>query len=173
MAIDTFYAYLGVYDDLADALEDYEAVHVLHSEVGLVDAYDAAVVEKRDDGKVKIVKKHETPTRVGGVLGGGVGLATGLVIALFPAAAVGTGLVLGATAGGALLGSLAGHAAAGMSRHDLKEAGEQLDAGTAGLVVVAVADMQSKVERALKKAKKVQEKQLKADAEAIEADAKG
>ena len=172
MAIDTFYAYLGVYDDLADALEDYEAVHVLHSEVGLVDAYDAAVVEKRDDGKVKIVKKHETPTRVGGVLGGGVGLATGLVIALFPAAAVGTGLVLGATAGGALLGSLAGHAAAGMSRHDLKEAGEQLDAGTAGLVVVAVADMQSKVERALKKAKKVQEKQLKADAEAIEADAK-
>ena len=173
MAIDTFYAYLGVYDDLAAALEDYEAVHVLHSEVGLVDAYDAAVVEKRDDGKVKIVKKHETPTRVGGVLGGGVGLATGLVIALFPAAAVGTGLVLGATAGGALLGSLAGHAAAGMSRHDLKEAGEQLDAGTAGLVVVAVADMQSKVERALKKAKKVQEKQLKADAEAIEADAKG
>ena len=172
MAIDTFYAYLGVYDDLADALEDYEAVHALHSEVGLVDAYDAAVIEKREDGKVKIVKKHETPTRVGGVLGGGVGLATGLVIALFPAAAIGTGLVLGTTAGGALLGSLAGHAAAGMSRHDLKEAGEQLDAGTAGLVVVAVADMQSKVERALKKAKKVQEKQLKADAEAIEADAK-
>jgi uncharacterized membrane protein len=173
MAIDTFYVYLGVYDELADALEDYEAVHVLHSEVGLVDAYDAAVVEKREDGKVKIVKKHETPTRVGGVLGGGVGLATGLVIALFPAAAIGTGLLVGATAGGALLGSLAGHAAAGMSRKDLKEAGEQLDAGTAGLVVVAVADMQSKVEHALKKAKKVEEKELKADAEAIEADAKG
>ena len=173
MAIDTFYVYLGVYDELADALEDYEEVHVLHSEVGLVDAYDAAVVEKREDGKVKIVKKHETPTRVGGVLGGGVGLATGLVIALFPAAAIGTGLLVGATAGGALLGSLAGHAAAGMSRKDLKEAGEQLDAGTAGLVVVAVADMQSKVEHALKKAKKVEEKELKADAEAIEADAKG
>ena len=37
-------------------------------------------------GKVKSVKKHETPTRVGGIGGGGVGLATGLVIALFPAA---------------------------------------------------------------------------------------
>ena len=171
MAIDTFYAYVGVYDDLADALEDYEAVHVLHTEAGLIDAYDAAVVEKRDDGKVKIVKKHETPTRVGGVLGGGVGLATGLVIALFPAAAIGTGLVLGATAGGALLGSLAGHAAAGMSRKDLKEAGEQLDDGSAGLVVVAVADMQAKVEHAMKKAKKVEQKELKADAEAIEADA--
>ena len=93
MAIDTFYAYLGVYDDVADALEDYEAVHVLHTEVGLIDAYDAAVVEKRTDGKVKIVKKHETPTRVGGVLGGGAGLATGLVIALFPAAAIGAGLL--------------------------------------------------------------------------------
>lgn len=173
MAIDTFYAYLGVYDDPADALADYDAIHVLHSEAGLIDAYDAAVVEKRDDGKVKIVKKHETPTRVGGVLGGGAGLATGLVIALFPAAAIGTGLLVGTTAGGALLGSLAGHAAAGMSRKDLKEAGEQLDEGTAGLVVVAVADMQSKVERAMKKARKVEEKQLKADAEAIEADAKG
>ncbi len=171
MAIDTFYAYVGVYDDPADALEDYEAVHVLHSEAGLIDAYDAAVVEKREDGKVKIIKKHETPTRVGGVLGGGAGLATGLVIALFPAAAIGTGLLVGATAGGALLGSLAGHAAAGMSRKDLKEAGEDLDEGTAGLVVVAVADMQSKVEHAMKKAKKIQEKELKADAEAIEADA--
>ena len=41
--------------------------------------YDAAVIERREDGKVKIVKKHETPTRVGGVLGGGAGLATGVV----------------------------------------------------------------------------------------------
>ena len=171
MAIDTFYAYLGVYDDPADALADYDAVHELHTEAGLIDAYDAAVVEKREDGKVKIVKKHETPTRVGGVLGGGVGLATGLVIALFPAAAIGTGLLVGTTAGGALLGSLAGHAAAGMSRKDLKEAGEQLDEGTAGLVVVAVADMQSKIEHAMKKARKVEEKQLKADSEAIEAEA--
>jgi hypothetical protein len=35
--------------------------------------------------------------------------------------------VLGTTAGGAILGAVAGHAAAGMSRHDLKELGEQLD----------------------------------------------
>ncbi len=57
-------------------------------------AYDAAVVDRKADGGVKIVKKHETPTRVGGVLGGGFGLATGLVIALFPAAAGGGGLLL-------------------------------------------------------------------------------
>jgi hypothetical protein len=77
-------------------------------------AYDAAVIERRADGKVRITKKHETPTRVGGVLGGGVGLATGLVVALFPFAAVG----------------------AGLSRGGLKELGEHLDAGQAGLVVV-------------------------------------
>jgi uncharacterized membrane protein len=65
----------------------------LHTEADLIDAYDAAVIERREDGKVKIVKKHETPTRVGGVLGGGMGLATGLVVALFPAAAIGGGLL--------------------------------------------------------------------------------
>ena len=136
MAIDTLIAFAGVYDSVAEAEADYQAVKELHTEAGLIDAYDAAVIERREDGKVKIVKKHETPTRVGGVLGGGVGLATGLVVALFPFAAIGGGLLAGTTAGGAVLGAVAGHAAAGMSRHDLKELGEQLDAGTAGLVVV-------------------------------------
>jgi uncharacterized membrane protein len=172
MAIDTLMAYVGVYDSVADAEADYDVVKQLHVEAGLIDAYDAAIVERRADGKVKLGKKHETPTRVGGVLGGGVGLATGLVVALFPFAAVGGGLLLGTTAGGAILGAVAGHAAAGMSRNDLKELGEHLDAGQAGLVVVAVSDMGAKVERAMKRAAKVQEKQLKADTEEIERDAK-
>jgi uncharacterized membrane protein len=171
MAIDTLMVYAGVYENLADAEADYELVKELHVEAGLIDAYDAAVVERRDDGKVKIVKKHETPTRVGGVLGGGIGLATGVVVVLFPFAAVGGGLLLGATAGGAILGAVAGHAAAGMSRGDLKDLGEHLDAGQAGLVVVAVSDMGAKVERAMKRAEKVQEKEIKADNEAIEKDA--
>src|SRR6187401_2766542 len=172
MAVDTFFAYSGVYSNLEDALADYDAVHDLHTEVGLIDAYDAAVLERKSDGKVKIVKKHETPTRVGGVLGGGVGLATGLVIALFPAAAIGGGLLAATTGGGAVLGAVAGHAAAGMSRKDLKELGEQLDAGTAGLVVVGVSDMGAKIERAMAKANKIEQKELKADQAAIEKDAK-
>jgi uncharacterized membrane protein len=171
MAIDTLIAFVGVYDDVADAEADYKLVHELHTEAGLIDAYDAAVVERREDGKTKIVKKHETPTRVGGVLGGGVGLATGLVVALFPFAAIGGGLLVGTTAGGAILGAVAGHAAAGMSRHDLKELGEQLDKGTAGLVVVAVSDMGAKVEASMKRAEKLEKKELKADTEAIERDA--
>jgi uncharacterized membrane protein len=171
MAIDTLMAYVGVYNDVADAEADYKLVHELHTEAGLIDAYDAAVIERRDDGKVKITKKHETPTRVGGVLGGGVGLATGLVVALFPFAAVGGGLLAATTGGGAILGAVAGHAAAGMSRHDLKELGEQLDEGTAGLVVVAVSDMGAKVEDAMKRADKLESKELKADTDEIERDA--
>jgi len=171
MAVDTLMVYVGVYDRVADAEADYDVVKALHTEAGLIDAYDAAVVERRDDGKTKIVRKHETPTRVGGVLGGGVGLATGLVVALFPFAAVGGGLLVGATAGGAILGAVAGHAAAGMSRHDLKELGEHLDAGQAGLVVVAIADMGAKVERAMNRAAKLEQRQIKADNEAIARDA--
>src|ERR1700759_2274244 len=171
MAIDTLIAYVGVYGSVEDAEADYQLVKDLHVEAGLIDGYDAAVIERRAGGKTKIVKKHETPTRVGGVLGGGIGLATGLVVALFPFAAVGGGLLATTTAGGAILGAVAGHAAAGMSRHDLKELGEQLDEGTAGLVVVAVSDMGAKVERAMERAEKLQRKELEADTAAIERDA--
>ena len=172
MAVDTFMAYVGVYPSADDAEADYELVKDLHTKAGLIDAYDAAVIHRQADGKVKITKKHETPTRVGGVLGGGVGLATGLVVALFPFAAVGAGLLAATTAGGAVLGAVAGHAAAGMSRHDLKELGEHLDAGQAGLVVVGVSDMGAKIEQAMRRAEKVQAKQLKADTAQIERDAK-
>jgi uncharacterized membrane protein len=109
---------------------------------------------------------------VGGVLGGGVGLATGLVVALFPFAAIGGGLLAATTGGGAILGAVAGHAAAGMSRHDLKELGEHLDTGQAALVVVAASDMGAKVERAMERAAKIEAKELKADNADIEQDAK-
>lgn len=172
MAIDTFMVFVGVYADVEAAEADYEVIKDLHTEAGLIDAYDAAVIHRRDDNKVKIVRKHETPTRVGGVLGGGVGLATGLVVALFPFAAIGGGLLAATTAGGSVLGAVAGHAAGGMSRADLKDLGEYLDTGQAGLVVVGVSDMGAKIEREMRRAEKVQKKQLKADVEEIEQDAK-
>ena len=172
MAIDTFIVYVGVYADVEAAKADYELVHDLHTKAGLIDAYDAAVLQRRDDGKVKIVKKHETPTRVGGVLGGGVGLATGLAVAIFPFAALGGGLLAATTAGGAVLGAVTGHAAAGMSREDLKELGEHLDNGQAGLVVVGASDMGAKIEREMRRAEKIESKELKADVEEIERDAK-
>jgi uncharacterized membrane protein len=172
MAVDTFVAFTGVYSNEADAEADYLAVKELHTALGLLDLYDAAVFVRKDSGKVKIVKKHETPTRVGGGAGAGLGLATGLVVALFPFAAIGGGLLVATTGGGAAIGALAGHAAMGMSRKDLKELGEHLDKGQAGLVVVGVQDTEVRIEDAFKRAEKVEKKQLKADTKAIEEDAK-
>jgi len=172
MAVDTFVAYVGVYPSVEDAESDYQLVKDLHTEAGMLDAYDAAVIEKRENGKVHITKKHETPTRVGGVLGGGVGLATGLVVALFPFAAIGGGLLAATAAGGAVLGSVAGHAAAGMSRSDLKDLGEYLDEGQAGLVVVGVSEMEDEIKGSMGKAEKVETREIQADNAEIEQDAK-
>ncbi len=106
------------------------------------------------------------------MFGGGIGLATGLVIALFPAAAIGGGLLAATAGGGAVLGAVAGHAAAGMSRKDLKELGEHLDAGQSGLVVVAVSDMEAKVKDAMTHAQKIESKTMKSDSAQLEVDAK-
>jgi uncharacterized membrane protein len=171
MAVDTFVAYVGVYADPAHAEADYELVKDLHTQAGLFDAYDAAVLERRADGKVKITKQHETPTQVGGVLGGGVGLATGVVVALFPFAAIGSGLLAATAGGGAVLGAMAGHVVAGMRRSDLKELGEHLDAGQVGLVVVGISDMGTKIEQAMHHAERLEARQLKADTAEIERDA--
>ncbi|BBH68227.1 hypothetical protein ACTI_49120 [Actinoplanes sp. OR16] len=167
MAIDTFLVYVGVYPTVASAKADYDVVKELYRKADLIDAYDAAVLERRPNGKTEIVKQHETPTRAGALAGGGLGLAVGVVVALFPFAAIGGGLLAAATGGGAALGALAGHAAAGLSRHDLKELGEYLDEGQAGLVVVAVADIGSKVEKAMANAEKTAVRELSADPDEV------
>ena len=116
---------------------DYELVKDLHTEAGLIDAYDAAVIERRDGGKMKIVKKHETPTRSAGcwaAASAGHRARRGAV----PVRRDRRRPAAGNDRGRRLLGAVAGHAAAGMSRSDLKDLGEHLDAGQAGLVVVAV-----------------------------------
>src|SRR4029453_11129858 len=131
MALDTFVVFGASYEKEEDAVADYDAVHDLYVKSGLIDTYDAAVITRREDGRVKIVKKHEQPTRQGAWGGLGVGLVGGALVALFPAVALGAGLLGG---GGTVagLGALAGHVAAGMSRSDLKELGELLDRGQSG-----------------------------------------
>ncbi|AQA21934.1 putative membrane protein [Rhodococcus sp. PvR044] len=166
MAMDTFALLAAVYDSEDAAIADYDAIHDLYVELHLVDTYDAAVITRTDKGKVKIVKKHEQPTRQGAWGGLGIGLVGGALVALFPAVGLGAGLLLGG-AGGAGLGALGGHVAAGMSRSDLKEVGELLDEGDSGLIVIAATDVEARVEKALKRAAKVTKKQLEADAEQV------
>jgi uncharacterized membrane protein len=164
---DTYMVYGGVYSDVATAEADYQAVKDLYYGTDLIDTFDAAVIGKKPNGKVKIYKKHEQPTRHGGWTGAGWGLATGVAIALFPAAAIGTGLLAGTTAVGAGVGAIAGHVSGGMSRSDLKELGDELDVGQAALIVAAASDMESKVAAALTQADKVVKKQVQVDEDAL------
>jgi uncharacterized membrane protein len=85
MALDTFVVLANQYGAEADAIADFNAVRKLYTDLGVIDTYDAAVLTRKSDGKVKIVKRVEEPTRQGGAVGLGVGLATGALVALFPA----------------------------------------------------------------------------------------
>src|SRR6476661_11074006 len=149
---DTLFVIAAAYDDVDAAVADYEAVKEIYHEVKTSHDFDAAVVAKDDDGKVKIVKKHEQPTRHGAAVGLGWGLAVGVTAALFPP--VGIGLAT-AGAGGAAIGAVAGHASGGMSRGDLKELGETLDAGQAGLIVVYETNLADQVAANIKAANRV------------------
>jgi uncharacterized membrane protein len=158
----------ATYDSLDAAESDYDLVKALYHELDLMDTFDAAVLQKNAKGKVKIVHKHEQPTRDGACIGSGWGFATGLVVALFPGAAIGTGLLALTTGIGAAIGALAGHAVGGLSRSDLKDLGEGLDIGEAGLIVIAATDVGARVEEALKAADKVIKKEIKADKKELE-----
>jgi uncharacterized membrane protein len=168
MAMDTFVVLAASYDTLGAAEADYHAVRDFYLMSGLLDTCDAAVITRDDGGKVRIVVKHE-PTRQGAWRGLGIGLVGGALIALFPAVGIGAGLLLGG-AGGAGLGALAGHVAAGLGRTDVKDLGELLDEGHSGLVVVAASDLGDRVERHIKRARKVTRKQLRADEKVVERD---
>ncbi len=169
---DTYWFYAGVYPDADTADQDYEAVKDLYYQTNLIDTFDSAVVGKKESGKVKIYKKHEQPTRHGGWVGAGWGLATGLAVVLFPAAAIGGGLLAGTTTAGAGIGAIAGHVSGGMSRSDLKDLGETLDAGEAALIVAAASDMASKVQAAMTRAEKIESKQAQVDPDDMEKDSK-
>lgn len=169
MALDTFALLAAQYDELADAEADYELVKSLYYDLGLVDTFDAAVFVRDENGKVSIVHKHEQPTRQGAWGGLALGIAAGALVALFPAVALGSGLLWGGAAG-AGVGALAGHAAGGMSRKDLKKLGELLDEGTAGLVVIAAVDLEARVEEAIAHARKVAKKEITLDQEALSSD---
>jgi uncharacterized membrane protein len=151
---DALFLAAASYDDVDQAVNDYEAIKALYYEIKASDDFDAAVIEKDEDGKVKIVKKHEQPTRHGAVHGLGWGLAAGAVAALFPAIGILGALAVGGTAG-ASIGAVSGHVTGGMRRDDLKELGEVLDEGRAGLVVVYATNMADQIAANIKAANRI------------------
>ncbi len=151
------FLYAAVYDEIADAEADYEAVFDLHA-AGAIGTFDSAVIRKEEDGKVHVTKT-EKPTQHGAWTGAGVGALVGI---LFPPAIIGSAIV-GAGAGG-----LIGHLRRGISRGDLKELGDELEAGTAAVIVLGESKIEEQLEKALRRANKLIEKQLDADAKELE-----
>ena len=149
--------FVGDYENVDNAKADLDVLRELHSE-HLVGTYDAAIVAKTEEGKVKIVDKIEKPTQHGGWAGLAIGAVLGLI---WPSVLVG-GLV------GAGLGALIGHFEGGMSRADLKEIGEMLDESEAALIVVGEATIERAVEEETKRRKKILKKEVRAEAREIE-----
>jgi uncharacterized membrane protein len=148
MANDTF-IYVATYPDEMAARADYEAVKDLHA-AGLVGSYDAAVVTKDAKGKVH-ENKDETATRHGAWWG----IAAGAVLgAIFPPSILGTAAV------GGVIGGVSGHLAKGMSRSRVKELGDFIEPGQAGLVIVGESKIENAIQNAVTHAEKVTAEEL-------------
>ena len=146
---DAVFIYIGTYPNEAAARDDYAVVKDLHT-AGAVGTYDAAVVTKDNTGKVH-VNKDEMATRHGAWGGAAVGAVVGI---LFPPS-----IIVGAAVGAAV-GGVGGHLWRGMSRADVKEFGDIIDAGQAALIVVGESTIQAAIEKAQLKAEKQVAKEL-------------
>ena len=150
------FLYAAIYDQIADAEADYEAVFDLH-DAGAIGTFDSAVIRKEDDGKVRVTKT-EKPTQHGAWTGAAVGALVGLV---FPPALIGSAVV-GAGAGG-----LVGHLSKGISRGDLKDLGDELQAGTAAVIVIGESNIQEQLEKAVTRSNKLIAKEVDGDADEL------
>jgi uncharacterized membrane protein len=155
---ESVFIYIGTYPDEVSAQDDYQVVKDLHS-AGAVGTYDAAVVTKDYNGKVH-VSKDEMPTRHGAWGGAAVGAVIGI---LFPPAIIGTAAV------GAAVGGVGAHLWRGMSRADVKELGDVIDAGQAALLVVGESKLEQAVEKAVRKDEKHIAKELDVSPDDIDA----
>jgi len=138
---DTLVVLGASYDSVSDAEVDYEAVKSLYYNAGVGHDFDAAVLERGADGKVKVAKKHEQPTRHGAW----EGLAIGALAAILPGIGLGVGVAVGAG-----VGAVTGHIKGGMSDKDLKQLGAVLDKGQAGLIVLYATNMADQVAESIK-----------------------
>lgn len=154
---DGVFLYLGTYPDKASARADYEVVKDLHA-AGAVGTYDAAVVTKDDSGKIH-VNKDEMATRHGGWGGVAAGAVVGI---LFPPSIIASAIVGGA------IGGVSGHLWRGMSRADVKELGDIIDAGQAALLIIGESTIEDAVNKAELKAQKHIAKELNANAKDVD-----
>jgi uncharacterized membrane protein len=153
------FIYAATYSSTDDAWADYDVLLELHAEK-LVGTYDVAVINKDEKGKVH-VHKHEKATQHGAWGGVAVGALCG---AVFPAG------VVGAAAAGGVVGGLGGHFREGLSRGDLKELGEALEAGDASLIVIGKSRVKEQLDKALTRYQNSIDEEVDTDSKDFERD---
>jgi len=156
---DGLFVFMGAYDSVDEAKEDFEAIKVLRAEK-FVGRYEAALFEKDDKGDVKVLDTDVTERAAGAK----AGLIAGAVIGVFFPVSL---IALAGT--GAGVGALVSNVSRVMKRHDIKEMGEALDAGQAAVVIVAETTVEAGVENLMKKASKVMKKEIDEQADDMKA----
>lgn len=170
--IDTLLVLGASYDTREEAEADYEAIKALYYEVEVSHDFDAAVLERDEEGKVHVLRKHEQPTRHGAARGLGWGLAIGAATAIFPAIGLAGGLLAGGAAGTAV-GAVSGHMKGGMRDDDLKELGAVLEKGRYGLIAVYATNMADQIAANIKAVNRYVSAEIDASADELAAELKG
>lgn len=167
MSDQPYVAIAAQYASEEEAVADFDRIHEHFKDAGKHASFDAAVVVRDKEGKVSIPKRDDKAKHHGGRKGLAIGLASGVVVALFPAVALG-GALLVAGGTGAGIGALAGHISNNSSADDLKTISETLNAGSAGIVVVVDPATADEVTALLTHATGVTKKEITVDDEKLD-----
>lgn len=149
-AFDAVFVFAGAYSNQAEARDDFGAFKELHS-MDFIGKYQAAIFEKTEDGKVKVLDTTSTTRTTGAKWGTAVGAIFGV---LFPPS------IIASAAIGAGAGAIIGNLSKGWFSGDIKDIAEGLEPGWTGVLLVAQATPDLGVEKLMKKAQKSDKKEL-------------
>ena len=144
------YVFAGMYDSSDAAKMDFEQLSAMHK-AERIGKFQAAVFEKRPDGKVKVLNTTSTTRTTGAKWGAGIGAVLGLV---FPPA------ILVGAAEGAAVGAIAGNLSKGWFKGDIKRIADELAPGQAGVIAVAEATESTNAEMLLAKSQKAEKEHI-------------
>ena len=154
--------YIAAYDDPDAAREDFDDLKALVKE-GLIFVDVAVLVRRGDDGKIEVQENaHEVAK--GAIVGAAAGFLIGLI---FPPALIASTVVTGAA--GAGIGELM---SVHRERKIEKDLEDVLPVGSSGIIAVFDEVWVAQVEKALKKAAKIDKDQVdRGDVDAIKTSA--
>ena len=142
---------IAIYGDAAHAELDFDSLVAWDA----TDAFDAAVAVKAPSGDIEVRRYHQSNTQTTVAHGLGVGLATGLLVALLP----GVGVVAAAGGGAAIGAAVGAHKNMTLEKEEHERltelAAEALDEGEALLVAICPPSLTERFDRMLTSARRV------------------